>query len=369
MRTAGHTYDDIAAKLSTTSDAIRSCWRRYQYLGVTSDDAVNTKSIKQIALTKRNNSMTAKENRALLQEHLTVQDILEQIKEMTGSLNKKKSPKAPAKAKGRTAMTMEALISDVHIGKKTDTFNLAVCRARLRHFTEVFLGEVERNNKIYNVERLILSFLGDNIEHSNMHGLESMVGCEFSNPEQIKWAIELFLTEIILPISALGIPVDIIGIAGNHDREGEKRTYNNPGKNSFAWIIYETLRLITAQLGLSHVSWTIPEGVYLVLNIYGNNFLYEHGDNVRGNNYPTINTHLSNRSTQIGEILHGIRLGHYHRYTHYDNGRVIINSSVCGPDSYSDVLGYTSHAGQVINYYVKTVNRKSSFFRSFLVQL
>ena len=376
LHAAGMSFEKIAEKLAKdygfvrSHDTIRNIYNRYKNVHDVGDPTQLIKKMKQVARTQQANSRIAKENREALKHIITAEDILEQVGEMLTGLKKMKvaNPKI-AKSKHRTAMTMEALISDVHVGKKTEKFSLAVCKKRLRHFTEVFLGEYQRNATHYKVEKFLLSFLGDNLENSRMHGAESLVGCEFSNPEQIRWTIQLFLEEVIMPLAQLGVPMEIVAISGNHDRDGEKQTFHNPGKESFDWTIFKTLQMICDRMGLTHIKWQIPEGAYHVAEIYGNYYLLEHGHFIRGNSPQALSNHLANRSAQTGKILSGLRIGHWHTYTNYAAGRLIINGSVCGQDSYADVNGYLSEAGQTINCYVKTGNRTNPFFRSLFVQL
>jgi len=42
---------------------------------------------------------------------------------------------------------------------------------------------------------------------------------------------------------------------------------------------------------------------------------------------------------------------------------------VCGQDSYAEIKGFNTSAGQTINYYVDTKARPSSFYYSFPVYL
>ena len=78
---------------------------------------------------------------------------------------------------------------------------------------------------------------------------------------------------------------------------------------------------------------------------------------------------MNNRSKQLGKVIDFGRFGHYHEYACYDRGRIIINESVCGQDSYANVLGHSSTAGQTINYYIETKTRPTCFFKSFPVWL
>ncbi|MFV7887001.1 hypothetical protein ACNPMC_15060, partial [Enterococcus faecium] len=158
-----------------------------------------------------------------------------------------------------------------------------------------------------------------------------------------------------------GIPIDIVAIGGNHDRQEEKPTFNNPGKNGLTWIIYQVLKMFTDRAGFKHLTWHITTGVYQALDIYGTKILYEHGDRIPGGNTKVaLVSWMAKRGAQLNMLLNGIRVGHWHAFSSYENGAAIVNGSVPGMDSYADVNGLSAVPGQVISYYCQTKNRDKS---------
>ena len=99
----------------------------------------------------------------------------------------------------------------------------------------------------------------------------------------------------------------------------------------------------------------LVEGIYCTLDLYGDTVLYEHMDYVKGGvTRNSCEAHLAKRNKQVGKLITYLRGGHYHEHIAYGRGRVIINGSVPGQDSYAEINGYDSEAVQVINYYVET---------------
>jgi hypothetical protein len=78
---------------------------------------------------------------------------------------------------------------------------------------------------------------------------------------------------------------------------------------------------------------------------------------------------MEQRGRQNNVTVHFGRFGHWHEYAVFDRGRIIVNESVCGMDSYAEVKGFDSKAGQTINFYVETKNRPNCFYHSFAVDL
>ena len=158
-------------------------------------------------------------------------------------------------------------------------------------------------------------------------------------------------------------------VTGNHDRTEHSRTMQEPGVNNLTWIIYKSLEELCQISGFKNVKFQIPTGSYIILDIYNNTVLYEHGDNVKGTTKKSFETLIENRSRQSGISIDFGRFGHWHDYMCFDRGRIIVNESVCGLDSYASVMGFNSKAGQTINFYVDTKNRPNCFYYSFPVDL
>lgn len=271
--------------------------------------------------------------------------------------------------KSRKKMTMELMLSDIHYGKKTGTFDLKTCRKRMRQLTNTFLDELDQKQKSFNVEHIVLALIGDLIESFSMHGLESAVGCEFGNARQMQEAIDSLFDDVIVPIAKRGIRITVPAVTGNHDRTETKMTMNEPGMNNMTWVIYKALEKMCKIKGLTTVKFIIPKDGFTTLDIYGSTVLYEHGDNLRNVQKGTILNHMAARGRQIKKQIVMARFGHWHEYVCFDRGRAIVNESVCGQDSFAKVKGFDSTAGQTINFYVETKNRPTSFYYSFPIYL
>jgi len=381
-RNSGSQWVDVTIEtnekfsLQKSPEAIRHAYRRYGDGAIIGSAEKKGKKdfdiehFKKLASAQSLKAIANKENKVLLKYFSANEEILDQVKTaiQTVSMQKVTIPKLvkdPAKKK----MTLELMISDVHYGKKSENFNLGICRKRMVELTRTVKEEIRMNQKTFNVERLIIAMLGDMIESYTMHGLESAHACEFGNSQQIQAAIESLFQDLIVPLAATGLKIDIPCVTGNHDRTEKERTMVNPGEANVTWIIYNTLSLLCKQAGFKNISFVIPEGPYTTLSIYGNLVLYEHGDNVRSTARAVLEKLLTSRATQLGKIVEFFRLGHWHEYVMYDRGRIIVNESVSGQDSYSYVKGYNSHAGQTLNSYVETKDRPNCFYRSFPIYL
>jgi predicted phosphodiesterase len=285
------------------------------------------------------------------------------------------TPKAyPKRVKEKKNMTLELLFSDVHYGKFIDNIegnyvDNKVIRERVRKVAESVIKEIYRESKSFNVERVILALIGDVIENADFHGQESEKGCEFSTSRQVQEAINSMFYDLILPIAMTGVDVLVPCVTGNHDRIGHNKTYHKPGEDNLTYIIYSTLELLCKQSGLKNVKFEISKGLYTTVQVYGNNIVYEHGDEIKNINRDTMANAMAKRQVQLGKVIHFLRIGHWHEPVVYGQGRMIVNGSVPGQDSYADSKGFCSEAVQIMNYYVETAKRSTCFFRSFPIYL
>jgi len=336
---------------------------------------------KDVARTKRASTLNSKDLKKLVDQSLSREDIVDAIKGSAKELNKLVTPKAvklPKFKKGKKGMTLELLISDVHVGKLTRTFNNEVLKRRLKQISDTTIKEMQRAAEHYKIDKIILAFLGDMIESATMHGTESSKGCEFGNSRQVQECLTHCFQLIVVPVAhaaaKLGAEIECIGVTGNHDRTEVHRTYNQPGAENVTWIIYKTMEEFCKVAGLKNISWKIPEEPYQLVDIYGEKVLYEHYDNAKGNTRVALESLMAKRVNQLKTPIRFMRGGHYHSPTEYDVGKIVTNGNVPGNDGYSTVLGFDCEPCQTLNFYIKreksdSIKRETSFYKRFLIQL
>lgn len=336
---------------------------------------------RDVARTKKANSLNSKDLRTIVEEWEKREDILDAIKGAAKEVRQftVKPVKLPRPGKGKKGMTLELLISDVHVGKLTKTFNHEVLKRRLKQIADTTVKEMQRAAEHYNIDRLILAFIGDLIESATMHGTESTRGCEFGNSRQIQEALTQIFYLLLVPVASaavkLGAEVDCVGVTGNHDRTEQNRTFSNVGEENVTWIIYNTLKEFTKLAKLQNVTWHIPVDPYQYLEIYGEGVVYEHYDNAKGNNQRQgIESLMSKRINQIKKPVTFIRGGHFHEPMESGIGKIVINGNVPGNDGFSTTHGFDCEPSQTLNFYIEreksdSIKRQTSFYKRFLIQL
>jgi len=350
-----------------TLNAVRKAYRRFQDDDVSED--VLIKNIKTTFTAKQTASKLRKENKTIVENLIGFDDVVEAIDSLKKvKLAKPKIKKAPRKSKKKHGMIIEALLSDLHYGLKTKTFDSSVLRSRLQKYTRAFIESKNREEKSHNIELFRILLNGDIIQSATMHR-GSASSCDMTNAEQIAIAVESLYFDVVLPLAEEGYPVEIIGMSGNHDREQSERFTVDPGKHYFTWAIYKSLENMCKAAGLKNVEFVIPLKAYHVYECFGSHFLVEHGDWIKKGSPEALETKLMQRSAQVGKILKGIRIGHFHNDFVGNIGRYIVNASPVSDDHFGDGLGYVSRPAQIINYYVETEKRDTTYYQSFVVNL
>lgn len=351
-----------------TLNSIRKAYKRYEDSEVSEDTLI--KNIKTAFTAKKTASKLRKENKTIVESLIGFDDVISAIDSLKKvKLINFKANKPIKKSKKKKGMIMEALLSDLHYGLKTKSFDSSVLRSRLKKYVGAFIASKNREEKSHNIEMFRLLLNGDIIQSTSFHGAKSEAACDITNAEQLAVAIESLFFDVVLPLAKEGYPVEIIGMSGNHDRFLPDKFTIDPGKHYFTWTIYKALENLCKAAGIKNVKFIIPEKAYHVYDCFGSKFLVEHGDLVKKGSPETLEKQLMKRSAQVGEILKGIRIGHFHNDFVGNVGRYIVNGSPVSDDHYGDCLGYVSRPSQLINYYVETDKRDTSYYQSFVVNL
>lgn len=352
-----------------TANALRKAFYRYEGLEIDVDPVVASLQTAQRATKAK--AIAVKENKVVIDYLQKRQDLLAEIKELVENVNFTKPVVVkPKQDKKKRKMTVETMLTDLHYGKKSKTFTVEVAQRRMKKMGEVLLSEIERYSHLYNVEKLITFLGGDIIENANFHGVESRRASEFGNSEQVVHAVKSIFEHFFVPVASTGIPMTVVCVTGNHDRDDIHQTFQDPGRENLTWIIYKMLEQLCQLAGFKHIEFVIPDGVYHVHDVYGSPVLYEHGNFIKGGiTRRSCEAHLAKRSKQVGKLIRFARFGHFHEKTMFGRGRVIVNASLPGQDSYSEINGYDSEASQTINYYIETQDRPDPFYHSFPVCL
>lgn len=269
-------------------------------------------------------------------------------------------------------MTVEILLSDLQIGKLQPGYSTTVARKRLFELGRAVVVGINQKVALgYRVERVVLGLLGDIIESDEKHA-NSARATDTSTAEQMHDALVAIFEFVVEPLARLGIPMDVVGIAGNHDWNGHGMGMYRPGRDMLAYPMYAGMEYISRRAGYDNVTWHIPDGTYAVVDFYGQYALYEHGVGVSVTE-SSMRSHKTKRSEQEKKYITYFRMGDKHNVSTFNSGQYVVNGaffgSGAGGEEYSSIAGYSSVAAQWMGYHVPRQDSRLTLYDSFTVQL
>lgn len=317
----------------------------------------------------RNNKLN-RDIKAVIQEN-------ERLREFRALIKSMNIAPAPTTTRytgvGGKPMTVEALFSDLQIGKLSGNYNSKVAARRVRAYGDALVQKIKQHmHSGYEVELIKLVVLGDVIESDKKHA-NSARGCDIGTAEQMRWATEL-MVHLIGQLVGTGVKVQVVMVTGNHDHDGHGLSSYMPGQEHLSWPMYHATKLISEARFGEAVEFVIPKGAFHLENIYGQNVLYEHGCGV-ASSQAGMEKRRDQRAQQLGKHISMYRQGDKHNICRFNNDRLITNGAFFGSDSiggeYSSILGYQNEPSQLILFHVPRApnDPRSTVFDTFTIQL
>jgi len=260
-------------------------------------------------------------------------------------------------------------ISDWHVGnivKKenvnyTNEYNISVIKNRIHQLVNKLTDIVNMYRTKYVIDTIYIVSLGDMIS-GDIHD-ELIKSNEFNTIEQSARVTEL-LVSIIKMLSNVFDNIHFIGITGNHGRNTTKKEYKDI-TNSFDYMAYITTQTIVestinanpSHYNYSNITFEIPTSKYIVKNIRGFNFLFEHGDDIKTYSsipYSALIREFNNKNNNYlslhNEPINYLCLGHFHTpiTIHMNIGDIIVNGSLVGIDEYGYYHNLISKPSQTV---------------------
>lgn len=332
----------------------------------------------KLLLEKRNaqtsNLDLRRDNRVLVEALGTKENLLDAIQQIVEVLPLRE-PIKPLEYLGDETgkpMTVEILLSDLQIGKLQPGYNTPIARKRLYEMGRAACIGIQQKAALgYKVERIVLCLDGDIIESDKKHD-NSARATDTSTAEQMYDATVAIFEFVVEPLARLGLPMEVVGIAGNHDWDGHGMGMYRPGRDMFAYPMYKSLEYISKRSGYDNVQFIIPDGSYAVVEFYGQYCLYEHGVGVSVTE-ASMRSHKTKRSEQEKKYITYFRMGDKHNVSTFNSGQYVVNGAFFGSgpggEEYSSIMGYSSVAAQWMGYHVPRNDSRMTLYDSFTIQL
>lgn len=348
-----------------------SCMDDSEVDGSLTQEVERTRELARSRNMSTSNNSLRRDMRAILDENQVLRD----YRTLLDHLRVNPLPMVPRRYNpSGKKMTIEAIFSDLQIGKLSGSYNSAIAKQRVVEYGDVLVDKINQHvHAGYNVELIKLVVLGDVIESDKKH-INSARGCDMGTAEQMKEATEL-LVELVGKLAMTGIPVEVTMVTGNHDWDGHGMNSFMAGQEHLSWPLYNAVKQISeAMYGNTTVCFIIPRGAFHVSSIYGTNVLYEHGVGV-ASSQAGLEKRRDQRAQQMGIHIGLMRMGDKHNICRFNNDRLVVNGAFFSTDKmggeYSSLAGYHNEASQIVFCHVKRKDNdpRSTIFDSLVIQL
>lgn len=338
-----------------------------------SDDADVANLAKRLRTAQFYNNQLRRLHRDVVDNTAHFDDMIESVKRATQRINSTqviKTSKDRESDSSKEFATMEILFSDLQIGKVAQHYNTSIAKNAMKEYGQQIMKTYNSFSKKYNVEKIVFASLGDIVEDHLKHGVQSATSTDTGLAEQMANAIELIWKEVLLPLSDIGVPVEVICVAGNHGSSQHKGIdMYKAGLYSYDYTIYKSLQGYCEALGLDHVVFNLPQGVFAHTSVYGRTAIYEHGY-FNKSSEKSMEDQMKKRGQQIKRHADYFRCGDMHHVCSYDNHKMVLNGAFFGTDSegieYSGILGFNSTPAQVIMLHVDEQKETRSSIKEFV---
>ena len=165
------------------------------------------------------------------------------------------------------------VISDPHLGKQTESYNLQIAEKRLDYLLSRLMRIIELHRPI---RKAYIFLLGDNVQGENSYQGSKIGETEVGAWEQINdYAIPL-LSRFSLSLAQGVSEVELDGVWGNH---GVYDRHQATKKTNWDNFVYKGLE--TALSSQKRITVNCPKEFYQLVTIRGFRFFLVHGDQVK----------------------------------------------------------------------------------------
>jgi len=250
------------------------------------------------------------------------------------SLGIKSTPPKPKKTAKQTAEVALAHVTDWQLGKKTVTYGMATCAARMEQFTEKTLHLTNIQRADHPVDDMTLMFGGDMVEGITIFPGQAWE-VEAHLFEQLFEAARIMET-MVRTFAENYNKVNVVCEFGNHGRLGRKGEL--PAHDNIDAMAYRIAQDRTRDV--KNVTWQMSNDWYQIVTIGTYKALLVHGDEIKsfGGNTPAfgILRKANAWATGVVEDFQDVYMGHWHTpmaLTLANGGRVFVTGS---PESHNE---------------------------------
>jgi hypothetical protein len=230
----------------------------------------------------------------------------------------------PIKSNNRSLVLM---ISDVHWGKQTKTYNMNIADQRI-----LSIPETLRSKTLPDFDEIVVLLLGDLVEGEDIHAHQNSVNeapviTAYKRGTRTIWRLLLLLKQLF------DTPIRVETDPGNHGRMSKSSHPHSNWDNA----IYESLAMISEFSGDIGISINVNLEDFCVVEVKNKKILLSHRG-VKHAGTPAMTSKIAGWA--ISKDIDIVAHGHWHSYAFdsYIDKLRISNGSVVGPDDLAESM-------------------------------
>lgn len=313
---------------------------------VLAEDAIKRdKKLYWKLLRQKKESKAYKELKKYYKEDYKLNKVVDDLKGSLDLIDYEK-PKYKIKFNNRMETVLVVCLSDLHIGKKVlgsrllddsvDLYDKNIFEERKNKFIYDVIELIE----FYKPEKVVVLNSGDSLDNPNSDTYKGQIlNQDLRGEEQFIEYIN-HLSDIILSIYDYIDDIEYYGVAGNHS------------DGLVNWDVLGNMMLKKMLSDYETIIFNVDKSEYKIIEVYGNNLILTHGNNLRNGKY-TQQVDLLNM-IQMSDLKYDntyIISAHEHHYESKEGVRFkhIKLPSIIGGDSLSsDIMNTSSRPSQMV---------------------
>jgi predicted phosphodiesterase len=172
--------------------------------------------------------------------------------------------------------TAVLVISDVHVGKKTPSYNPGVFVKRLHRLQDNTMSIITGLRTIRPIKKIVVVFCGDVVDAESVYPSQAVEHISHTVLDQIFTLALPAFTEFFTFLLANFEEVEVQAVRGNHGRQNAAKWTSSKSTN-WDFVLYKALEVATR--GQNRLVWNIHDKDWKALfRVEGQGFLATHGD-------------------------------------------------------------------------------------------
>lgn len=252
------------------------------------------------------------------------------------------------------------MLSDIHADQEIkphrvqnlENYNFDVACKRAERIVDTTVSHLIENMSNYQYETLYIFGLGDYVNGEIHNATEHT---KWRNSIKNAMATGELMAQMINDLSRYFPQIVFISVSGNHGRRSSRKDYRGAHNNWDYFVSSYAMSRLEPLIESGRLTYSIPDSWSAGVNIYGYNFVLNHGDDIKSwNSIPFYGIERKTRRlTAIGAVTGTIpnyyAFGHFHTGTvqQHTAGEIFINGSFNATDEYAlEALGAYSEPVQ-----------------------